>query len=68
MLVVVIIGLGVYRVDTPRKNFTIAFGITMLDLVKIAFLGFLLAIYLITVSFSLKLVLMGIDTGAVTKC
>jgi hypothetical protein len=68
MLVVVIIELGVYRVDNQRKSFTISFGITMLDLEKTASFGFLLAIYLIPVSFNLKLVLMGIDTGAVTKC
>jgi CHASE2 domain-containing sensor protein len=68
MVFVNIIGLSFFEVQKKGNDFTIAFGITMMELVGIAGLVFLLAIYLIPVSLSLKLVLTGIDTSRVMNC
>lgn len=53
--------------DDPKKakKLIIVFGITMIDLVEIVGFGLVLALYLIPVSFSLKLFLRAVDTSGV---
>jgi CHASE2 domain-containing sensor protein len=69
VLVVLFIGLATCNDRPESDRVPIAFGISMFDLLLFAVLGFLLAVYLIPVSFSLKLVLMGIETsGVMNSC
>jgi hypothetical protein len=55
--------------DNPRRanKLIIVFGITTLDLVEIVGFGLILALYLIPVSFSLKLFLRAVDASGVLK-
>lgn len=43
------------------NDFTVAFGITIIQLDGMAMLGFILALYLIPVSFSLQLLFRAVD-------
>lgn len=65
LAVVFIIAMATCDSQKEAGSLHLAFGISMLGVMGLAAVGFLLAVYLIPVSFSLKLVLMGIETSGV---
>jgi hypothetical protein len=67
LAVVFIIAMATCNSQKQAGSFYLAFGISMLDVMGLAAFGFLLAVHLIPVSFSLKLVLIGIETSGAMK-